>query len=207
MTIPDLLGSVSAYYTGRLVEHGPTPRGVDWNSPESQRTRFQQLLRVCDPSGPFILADYGCGYGALCDYVREARLDCEYRGYDISTAMIVAARAGHVNDARATFSEHESSLAGADYVVASGVFNLKLQTSGDTWESYMLGALDGLAALSVRGFAFNCLSRYSDPERMRPDLFYADPCMLFDRCKRRYSRQVALLHDYGLWEFTIVVRK
>ena len=42
---------------------------------------------------------------------------------------------------------------------------------------------------------------------MRPDLYYADPCELFDRCKRRYSRNVALLHDYDLYEFTILVRK
>jgi hypothetical protein len=31
--------------------------------------------------------------------------------------------------------------------------------------------------------------------------------MFFDHCKRNFSRQVALLHDYGLWEFTILVRK
>ena len=42
---------------------------------------------------------------------------------------------------------------------------------------------------------------------MRPDLYYADPCFLFDYCQRRYSRWVAVLHDYGLYEFTIVVRK
>ena len=42
---------------------------------------------------------------------------------------------------------------------------------------------------------------------MRSDLFYSDPCNLFDICKRKYSRNVALLHDYGLHEFTIIVRK
>ena len=50
------------------------------------------------------------------------------------------------------------------------------------------------------------LTSYSDPDRMRPDLYYGDPCRLFDHCKRRYSRHVALLHDYGLYEFTILVR-
>jgi hypothetical protein len=30
---------------------------------------------------------------------------------------------------------------------------------------------------------------------------------LFDLCKRRYSRNVALLHDYEIYEFTILVRK
>ncbi|REM56201.1 class I SAM-dependent methyltransferase, partial [Mycobacterium tuberculosis] len=48
---------------------------------------------------------------------------------------------------------------------------------------------------------------YSDASKMRDDLYYADPCALFDLCKRRYSKSVALLHDYGLYEFTILVRK
>jgi hypothetical protein len=50
------------------------------------------------------------------------------------------------------------------------------------------------------------LSLYSDPERRRPDLFYADPLFLFDYCKTRFSKAVALLHDYPLYEFTVLVR-
>ena len=40
---------------------------------------------------------------------------------------------------------------------------------------------------------------------MRSDLYYADPHALFERVYRRYSRHVALVHDYGLYEFTIRV--
>lgn len=58
-----------------------------------------------------------------------------------------------------------------------------------------------------QGFSFNCLTSYSDKEKMRPDLYYADPSKIFDLCKRRYSRNVAVLHDYGLYEFTVIVRK
>jgi len=42
---------------------------------------------------------------------------------------------------------------------------------------------------------------------MRDYLYYGDPCFYFDLCKRSYSRQVALMHDYGLYEFTLLVRK
>ena len=38
------------------------------------------------------------------------------------------------------------------------------------------------------------------------DLYYADPRAFFDRCKRTSRGDVALLHDYGLYEFTILVR-
>jgi hypothetical protein len=60
---------------------------------------------------------------------------------------------------------------------------------------------------SSRGFAFNMLTSYSDPERCRNDLYYGDPAYFFDLCKRNFARNVAVLHDYGLWEWTILVRK
>jgi len=41
----------------------------------------------------------------------------------------------------------------------------------------------------------------------RPDLYFGDPLLYFDFCKRNFSRNVALLHDYGLYDFTILVRK
>jgi hypothetical protein len=194
MTAAGLLREVRAYYTNLLAEHGPTPRGVDWNSAESQKTRFEQLLGVCPRGGPFRLGDYGCGYGALYDYVQRAGFECHYRGYDIG-------------DPRAVFNGDEGALAGSDYVVASGVFNVKLGSELPEWEAYVRATIDRLAGLARRGFAFNALTSYADPERMRADLYYADPCFLFDYCKRRFSKNVALLHDYGLCEFTILVRR
>ena len=95
----------------------------------------------------------------------------------------------------------------ADYGIASGIFNVRLSTPEAQWRAYVEETLDSLDRTSRRGFAFNCLTTYSDPEKLRDHLHYADPAVLFDRCKRRYSTQVALLHDYGLYEFTILVRK
>lgn len=34
-----------------------------------------------------------------------------------------------------------------------------------------------------------------------------ESCQLSAFCKRRYSRDVALRHDYRLYEFTILIRK
>ena len=71
----------------------------------------------------------------------------------------------------------------------------------------MLGVLDEFNRLSRRGFSSNFLTKYSDAEKMRPDPYYADPLFLFDHCKRNFSRNVALLHDYRLYDFTLVIRK
>jgi len=40
-----------------------------------------------------------------------------------------------------------------------------------------------------------------------PNLYYADPGFFFDYCKTHFAKNVALLHDYGLYDFTILVRK
>jgi SAM-dependent methyltransferase len=203
-----LLRSVETYYTAKVVAHGPTARGADWNSEASQHLRFQQLLRVLETErGPFSINDMGCGYGALAAYLHARGSTFQYQGFDLSPAMIGLAREHYGHLANCRFSYPPEALTPAHYTVASGIFNVKLATEAEQWHAYMLDTVDQLAALSTRGFAFNVLTSYSDPDRMRPDLYYADPCVLFDYCQHRYSRWVAVLHDYGLYEFTLLVRK
>lgn len=203
----DILRQVEAYYTAKVLRHGATPAGVDWNSAASQQLRFRQLLRVCPQEGPFALLDYGCGYGALYDWLREQEIVCDYRGFDVSPRMIETARERHQEEPSCRFFADEAQLRAADVCVASGIFNVKQDRPAGEWEAYVRRTIDRLAGLGERGFAFNLLTSYSDADRMRPDLYYADPCALFDYCKRRHGRNVALLHDYDLYEFTILVRK
>ena len=69
MNYERILDPVQHYYDQKIQAHGATHRGVDWNSPESQRLRFIQLLKVIELSQPFTINDYGCGYGALAAYL------------------------------------------------------------------------------------------------------------------------------------------
>jgi SAM-dependent methyltransferase len=207
MLTDPLLKSVAEYYTRRLEAHGPTARGVDWNSDEGQTLRFAQLLQVCDPRADFTLNDYGCGYGALLDYARDAGYNCRYTGYDVAPAMIQAAAARHARTPDCRFTADRAALQPADYTVASGIFNVKQDTDVAEWHAHVLRTLEDIASLSTRGFSFNVLTGYADPEKTRPDLYYAEPCALFDWCVRHVSRHVALLHDYGLYEFTLLVLK
>ena len=199
---------VADYYSEKVRQHGETARGVDWNSTDSQRTRFDQLLRiVSSQTTPYSILDYGCGYGALIDSLAERGRPFRYVGYDVSEEMILRAKRLHGRDGSCEFTTNEEELEPCDYVVASGVLNVRLDASLSEWKAYVLETLDSLHRLSLEGFAFNALTSYSDPEHMRDDLFYADPSWLFDHCKRTYSGQIALLHDYGLYEFTVLARK
>ncbi len=202
-----LLVDVADYYTRKLVEHGETPRGVDWNSEDGQQLRFAQLLKLLDVADGFSVLDLGCGYGALIEALRTRFGRFYYLGLDVSADMIEAARRRFHGAEGIRFEVGDRVGEPLDYAVASGIFNVRMQRSPDEWRDYVNDTLDALHVMSRRGFAFNCLTSYSDAERQRADLHYADPCELFHRCKTRYGRNVALLHDYGLYEFTIIVRK
>jgi len=202
-----ILDNVRRYYGEKVRTHGATARGVDWNSSDSQRLRFEQLLKLAGGSRRFSVNDYGCGYGALADYLRDEGYSFRYRGFDISPQMIAEAGELHPATEEVAFVGEERALGVADYTVASGIFNVKLQVPAAEWEAYVLETLGAIDGLSRRGFAFNLLTNYSDAEFMRPDLYYADPLFYFDLCKRKFSRFVSLLHDYPLYEFTLLVRK
>jgi SAM-dependent methyltransferase len=203
----DILAEVADYYSAKLAEHGATPRGVDWNGEESQLLRFEQLTKVIRQPRGFSINDLGCGYGALSDYLRTKYQDFAYAGCDVSSDMIFAARSRHAKSPHVQFVVAAAPPAMTDYGIASGIFNVRRGRSNAEWLDYLKETLDVLDRTSQHGFAFNCLTSYSDADKMRDYLYYADPCALFDLCKRRYSRHIALLHDYGLYEFTILVRK
>ena len=202
-----VLTEVAAYYSAKLAEYGETPRGVDWNSRESQLLRFKQLSKVIEESHDFALNDLGCGYGALVEYLNSNYQNFLYNGYDISSDMVQAAQARYTKYPNAHYAIASKPMKIADYSIASGIFNVRLGRSDFEWQDVLEDTLTVLNSNSRKGFAFNCLTLYSDADKMRDYLYYADPCVLFDLCKRRYSRHVALLHDYGLYEFTIIVRK
>jgi SAM-dependent methyltransferase len=204
----DFLSTVASYYADKLAEHGPTPAGVDWNAEAGQTLRFAQLAKILPTAlDRFSLNDLGCGYGALFDFLVLTFPKLDYEGIDVSAPMIATALIRHAGHSNAKFHIGCNPTATRDFSLASGIFSVRLNTPEEPWLNYIKNTLDILDAYSVKGFAFNCLTSYSDRERMRPDIYYADPMSLFDFCKKRYSRDVALLHDYGLYEFTILVRK
>jgi cyclopropane fatty-acyl-phospholipid synthase-like methyltransferase len=200
----ELLKTVSTYYTDKVKEHGATPKGVDWNNKESQYLRFEKLCNLIEP-GQFSLLDYGCGTGDFFNYLSKRHKDFKYHGFDISSEMIKTAR-GLIQDNKAAFSltPPEEKF---DYVVGSGIFNVRFHYNDDEWRAHIQNVLEDFNQKSNKGFSFNVLSLYSDVEKRRSDLYYADSLFLFDWCKKNISRYVTLIHDYPLYEFTMIVRK
>ena len=207
MTNSDDLSKVKNYFIEKLEAHGTTHKGVDYNSVESQEARFFQLLKVIDSSRKYSMLDFGSGYGGMYDYLIRLGHQLHYVGYDIAEPMIVKGRETHPNNSDCWFTSEITEVPLVDYAVVSGTFNMKLDTDNEAWTKIVVDSLHKMDDHATQGMAFNMLTKYSDADRMRPDLYYGDPLFFFDYCKRNFAKNIALLHDYRLYDFTIIVRK
>lgn len=198
---------VAQYYSNCVQEHGATPKGVDWNGEEGQYSRFEQLCKIIDQDKSFSVCDVGCGYGALLTYLENHFNNFNYAGIDICKEMLNEAQNLYGSLPHAKFYDAPPEEVQYNYSIASGIFNVMLSHSKNEWYDYIVETLDTMNRISLQGFSFNCLTSYSDEDKKRSDLYYAKPEDIFSLCKKKYSKSVALLHDYGLYEFTILVRK
>ncbi len=197
---------VEELYTNNLKEYGITSTSVGWPNPEDHRLRFDKLLGSFDLKTPFSLNDLGCGYGAVLNYFNENRLPVEhYYGYDISQEMLDSLVPSNYSDIIIERFCSPNLSTCADFSIASGIFNVKFEESEEDWLKHILQTLSCLNEFSSRGFSFNLLTSYVDFKR--DHLYYGDPLFFFDYCKKNFSNYVTLLHDYKLWEWTVVVKK
>lgn len=205
----EILIQTEEYFKEKREQFGETVRGLDWNSKEAQSIRFSQLTKLFHKKEDqmFSVCDYGCGYGDYFEYLQERGYSCRYTGVDLVRETILCAKRKYGSNPNAVFV-HGTQIEGSyDYITGSGIFNLKRTVDVREWEKYVIDVLKEFYSHSEKGFAFNCLTKYSDAEYMRDDLYYADPLFYFDYAKKHFSRNVALLHDYELYDFTIIVRK
>lgn len=208
MNADEILDVQARHWSDTIVRHGANYRGVDYGNAERVQLCFRQLTAIWKDRGSASVLDFGCGYGALLGYLRNHGFALsDYTGFDVSEEMIAHARQVNATVPGAVFTGDAGALQPADYVICAGIFNVKLNTDVAAWHEHVVRTLDQVWSLCRRGMAFNILTSYSEPDKMRPDLYYADPCWFFDHCKRNLSRDVALIHDYGVYEFTMLVQK
>ena len=198
-------------YTAALGRHGASPQGVFWNSAKSQHARFAALLamiraaprRVSTGAPPPSIADIGCGYGALYDYMldRDEYAGWTYLGLDINPAMIRACRQRHPAD-RSRFRPGATPPAPVDYALFSGTFNLCMIDDAARWQRYILDQLAGCLPQCRQGMVLNLLCR----RRMTitNNIFYADHGSILDEWRRRFgdirvAATPGLKHDHSFF--------
>ncbi len=199
-----LLAPVSCYYTKKIKEFGPVPGGADWNDKVSQELRFSKLVSIIDTDKAVTINDLGCGYAALYWYLKENKFRIKnYFGYDISPEMLKQARR-LIKSNKAQFVNSHRIIFKADYSIASGIFNVNGGINNKEWEGHIKRTLFNMNEKSIIGFSFNCLTTYVDYKKRH--LYYASPEVFFKFCKDNFSPYVCLIHDYKLFEWTILVK-
>jgi SAM-dependent methyltransferase len=205
--LASLRGRIRGYYTAKIERHGATPAGVDWSCEPTQQLRFVQLLRLCDFTEPLSLDDWGCGYGALLGFIRKrhARARVDYLGIDLSASMVREAQRLWQRRRDAAFCVGERSPRVADYAVASGIFNVRIDEPLPLWETLIEETLRGMASTTRRGFAVNFLAPLPEGMEGKPELYRIEAARWLDFCETLGCR--VDLHDrYGMREFTLVAR-
>lgn len=203
----EILNKVEKLYTDSLKEHGVSSKAVGWTTGDGQILRFDKLVEVIeDKNEDFSVNDLGCGYGAMFEYFGKKGFKIsKYNGYDISEDMLKTAKEQIGKSKKVELFKNPKLKTKADYSFVSGIFNVRFEGDDESWTKFIEDTLKDLNANSTKGFAFNVLTSYVDYKE--PHLYYADPMYFFDFCKRNFSKKVSLLHDYNLWEWTIIVKK
>ncbi len=204
-TSRSLLESTARYYNSTFQQHGPTARGVDWPSGEGQGARFRALDRLWWNSQDLSMCDFGCGYGAYASHLRTVGYRGPYVGIDLSEQMISHAQQQLADMPGLSFQVGDAPVC-ADFVVASGVFNVVACGPRETWADHVWRMVGQMCSQAVAGVAFNMLLETSVPYRDRADLFWAKPEAVCDRLGD-LGLKPQVVTGYGLHEATYIARR
>jgi SAM-dependent methyltransferase len=206
---PALLTPVVMAYEKRLRRYGETAQGVFWKNDEWQFRRYEILSRIFDESaeaGGVTIHDFGCGYGALFDYLcgLPVMTGSRYVGIDMSEAMLAGARK-RVTDPRASFQRQLWATEPADYTIVSGTFNMLIDADAREWRDYVEVSLMRLWKTTRRGLAFNMLNALS--EGKLAGLYYVPPENMLAFVRSEMDPEAELSIDTPLPDFTIFARR
>lgn len=204
-----MLEPVLRSFDERLREFGADPRSAFWKNEEWQTRRYQILSRLFaegDRQGGVVITDFGCGYGAFFDFLKDRPVmqGSRYIGIDMSANMIAEAER-RIDDPRAGFRRHLIATEDSDYTFACGTYNMSMGADAEEWATYVKASLAQLWSRTRRALGFNML-RADAPEKF-PGLYYADAKAFEDFCRESMSPDVAVTDDRPLPDWTIFVRR
>ncbi len=142
--VTKLLSQVAEYYDDKARTHGATPKGADWRNADSQELRFFELSRIMRGARTGSIAEIGCGWGAFPLWAQRLELKLDYTGYDISDVMLREAEAVCTALPNVRFAKGDRPASMADYVIASGIFNVRFDAPDDNWLDLVRLTIDNM---------------------------------------------------------------
>lgn len=196
---------VLSCYDKLLAEAAPGPGLVGWHNVESQQVRFRVLCGVGEVSCRTSILDVGCGDGALYRFLCMLNLRPKrYLGIDIHEGLVRLAQSHFPPPADFCVRDlcQQPFDREFDYVVASGIFNLRTP-NGQRWMEQTLREMFSACRLGV---SVNFLSEWT-PFKRDTESWYHSPLTTLQWVHHVLSPNVSLRHDYRGNDFTLYIYK
>ncbi|MFA5839926.1 MAG: class I SAM-dependent methyltransferase [Candidatus Margulisiibacteriota bacterium] len=206
------------YFENLLEKHGPNHLALDWNSPESQKLRFQVLKEILiygKKAADVSILDVGCGLGDLYGFFKNdgilKRNRLNYTGIDIAPKLIEAAKKKY-REAKFEVKDilQDRYIPKYDYIFCCGIFNI-LATDNSSHMEFVKSMLLRMYDLVNYGVAVNFLSEgilsgMETETQTMSRYFYFRPEEIISFCKFICPKYL-LRHDYHAGDFTIYLLK
>ena len=173
-------------YNRTIKHNGFTPCGVCWNNKKSQYIRFDvltSLLKKFSFNTRLKIADVGCGYAELLNYLIQKNIIFEYEGYDINKQMINYCKKKFFNF---NFYLNNSPINYCDVCVMSGTYNYAVTDNIESWESYVIHNLSECLKKSRLGIAFNL--QFEKNRNIRNNIYYTNVQYMFSLLRRNFIK-------------------
>lgn len=172
-------------YSTRFQEYGATPKGSFWVSKTRQELRFEIILREVKKisrGNPIEIADIGCGYGALANYL-SLRNDINllsYEGYDISPKLITECNK-RISFGWARFQEGFKPRKTMPFSIMSGTYNLAATKDVFSWENYIFECLKKCWSKTSKAMVFN-LQISKRAKISESNIYFAEKNKIIETC-------------------------
>tara|TARA_Y200000002_G_scaffold383290_1_gene404919 strand:- start:6956 stop:7579 length:624 start_codon:yes stop_codon:yes gene_type:complete len=197
------------YYNRILNQHGNNFKGMNWSSKKSQYIRFEKLLKISKLENKSI-HDLGCGNAELLNVLKIKKIKFKnYLGSDLSNKMIQLCNERFKKNKRIKFESFDilkkKNLSKYDYVITSGIFNVKNSIHETYWKKYVFKVIKKMFLSCKCGIGLNFLT--FDTTFREKKLFYMSLDELVKFLRKKISKKIVINHDYDLWEFTVFIYK
>lgn len=185
------------FYKKAYKKYGLTARGLNWNSEESQKIRFEVLTRFLkDEISSSCIVDAGCGFGDYYLFLDNQNMTPKrYVGIDCIQDFIDIAKQRLPDTTFTCRDILKDELVYADWYVASG--SLNILNSFDTWMF-----LEKMLAYSKVGVVFNIL----EGEKKSKNFNYQKKEDIIKFAKNK-GYKIRIVEDYLPNDISVEIRK
>lgn len=191
-------------------EYGDSSAGVGWFKAEMTDPRFEALTSHIKNNECRVL-DFGCGLGAMREWMLERIGNFDYVGIDITPNNVDVAKQKYpdckffLGDIL-TDSSILSEIGLVDYSVICGVFTMKIDFSDDDMFEFMKRTLKEVWSMTTKSMSFNLTSNLVDYKK--DDLMHISFDKITKFVNDELSRNFEIKAHYGgSYEYSVIVNR